>query len=654
VVSAPSRAQAQDAGLQPHTFNPRMFWAAPGPDEFITVEPARPFAHKAFGVGVLFNYGRDTFSVRGYDSVAQRATGSRADLLSGQIAADVWAGVGLWNRLQIALVIPMTIYQYGNDFTDPNPAPGGTTIKGGNGFAFNDPRVHLKVLLYGKERGFNIALSHWLGIPLGDENNFGGERHFDGFSGEGRVLAGWEANRWRIGAFIGFLWRVHESVFFSTHVGHQLTYGGAFAFDAILQKLTVFIEVFGRSSVTCTQVNATTPCTGTAINNSPLELDLGAKIYVIPAKLSLTVGAGTGIVAGVGSPEPRVFMGLTYAPDSKDEDHDGVPDSIDRCPTIPEDRDGFEDKDGCPDPDNDKDGILDAEDKCPNQPEDFDEFEDQDGCPDPDNDKDGIDDIHDACPNDPEDHKGPRPNDGCPWTKTDSDGDGIMDDKDKCPNDPEDKDGFEDEDGCPDPDNDNDGIPDGFDQCPNEPEDVDGFEDEDGCPDPDNDKDGIPDKLDKCPNEPENINGFEDEDGCPDKGPPSKVKIEHGMIVILDKVFFATNKAAIKPISFNLLDQVALTIKAHPEFKIRIEGHTDSQGKLDRNTKLSQERANSVLDYMVKRGVAANRLVAVGYGPSTPIADNKTSAGREANRRVEFHIVEEPKAPKTPDAPDAN
>jgi outer membrane protein OmpA-like peptidoglycan-associated protein len=359
----------------------------------------------------------------------------------------------------------------------------------------------------------------------------------------------------------------------------------------------------------------------------------------------MTVGVGNGLIAGVGSPQPRAFLGLVYAPDVRDEDKDGVPDAVDKCLGVPEDRDGFQDNDGCPDPDNDGDAILDKDDKCPNQAEDFDQFEDEDGCPEPDNDKDGINDINDACPMDPEDGKGPKPKDGCPLSKTDSDGDGVPDDKDKCPTDAEDKDGFEDDDGCPDPDNDNDGIPDNFDQCPNQPEDADNFQDEDGCPDPDNDKDGILDKDDKCPNEPENINGYQDEDGCPDKGPPPKVKIEKGQIVILEKVFFDTGKARIKPVSFNLLDQVASTIKAHPEFKIRIEGHTDSQGKQDKNIKLSQERADSVRTYLIKRGIEPERLQSVGYGPAVPIADNKTAAGREANRRVEFHIVDDkPKA----------
>jgi outer membrane protein OmpA-like peptidoglycan-associated protein len=131
-----------------------------------------------------------------------------------------------------------------------------------------------------------------------------------------------------------------------------------------------------------------------------------------------------------------------------DPDGDGISGAADKCPNIAEDKDGFEDEDGCPDPDNDKDGIPDLRDRCPNEPEDKDGFEDEDGCPDPDNDKDGI-----------------------------------VDARDKCPNEPEDKDGFQDDDGCPDPDNDNDGIPDARDKCPNEPETKNNYQDDDGCPD---------------------------------------------------------------------------------------------------------------------------------------------------------------------------
>jgi OmpA-OmpF porin, OOP family len=97
-----------------------------------------------------------------------------------------------------------------------------------------------------------------------------------------------------------------------------------------------------------------------------------------------------------------------------DADNDGIPDELDKCPSIAEDKDGFQDDDGCPDFDNDNDGIYDAQDKCPNEPEDKDGFQDDDGCPDLDNDRDGIPDSLDACPNEPETINGYKDTDGCP------------------------------------------------------------------------------------------------------------------------------------------------------------------------------------------------------------------------------------------------
>lgn len=169
----------------------------------------------------------------------------------------------------------------------------------------------------------------------------------------------------------------------------------------------------------------------------------------------------------------------------RDRDNDMVKDKDDACPDMPEDVDGFQDDDGCPDEDNDGDGVPDSRDAAPNLPEDFDEFQDRDGRPDLDNDFDGIPDDEDECPNQPEDFDGDRDQDGCPDLVVDTDGDSIPDTEDACPDEAEDFDGFADTDGCPDPDNDLDGIPDDEDACPHDAEDYDGDEDGDGCPDPD-------------------------------------------------------------------------------------------------------------------------------------------------------------------------
>ena len=331
------------------------------------------------------------------------------------------------------------------------------------------------------------------------------------------------------------------------------------------------------------------------------EAVLGFKAYLAPNSF-FEFGGGYGVIpTSYGTTRGRFFAGIVFEPGAGDRDGDGYKDDVDKCPDDPEDFDGFEDEDGCPDLDNDQDGIPDTMDKCPNEP-------------------------------------GPRENDGCPFKKVnDRDGDGIPDDVDKCPDDPEDFDGFEDTDGCPDLDNDKDGIPDKLDLCPNDPEDKDGFEDEDGCPDPDNDHDRILDVNDKCPNEPETYNGFEDEDGCPDKG---LVIVQRGKLEILDKIYFETDKDVIKEQSFPLLDAIAATIKGHPEIAlIEIQGHADERGDDEHNLDLTDRRAHSVMRALEDRGVELGRLKARGYGETKPICTQHNEECWSKNRRVEFIIL---------------
>jgi outer membrane protein OmpA-like peptidoglycan-associated protein len=414
------------------------------------------------------------------------------------------------------------------------------------------------------------------------------------------------------------------------------------------ERVTVLAELFGRAAFS-TQSGCRfdtnegkTVCddsSGTDLDAFPMETDFGARVRIING-LDATAGIGFGLIKAIGSPVVRVLAGAIWSPDYTDTDKDGIYDYDDACPTQAEDKDGFRDGDGCPDLDNDEDLIPDARDKCPDEAEDKDTYQDDDGCPEPDNDGDGILDIKDSCPFKPETKNGFKDDDGCPDVP-DQDGDGVADSKDKCPKQPEDKDKFEDLDGCPDPDNDNDGVPDNFDDCPLQPEDMDGFKDDDGCPDPDNDGDGVLDAKDKCPNKPETINGYADHDGCPDKG-QAQVIIEKNKIVITKKVYFATAKATIKRRSFNILNQVALVLRANPQVKgVRIEGHTDSRGDAEKNKALSQARAEAVRGYLVKQGLAAARMHPVGYGPERPIADNKTRKGRADNRRVEFVILDD-------------
>jgi OOP family OmpA-OmpF porin len=127
---------------------------------------------------------------------------------------------------------------------------------------------------------------------------------------------------------------------------------------------------------------------------------------------------------------------------------------------------------------------------------------------------------------------------------------------------------------------------------------------------------------------------------------PPTVVLTETQVQINEKVLFATGKADILPESNGLLDEVATVIKKHPRLKrIEVAGHTDAQGSVPFNDKLSANRARSVWAYMVKSGVDPARLVHKGYGKSRPVADNTTPEGREKNRRVEFNILEQDPPP---------
>jgi OOP family OmpA-OmpF porin len=108
-------------------------------------------------------------------------------------------------------------------------------------------------------------------------------------------------------------------------------------------------------------------------------------------------------------------------------------------------------------------------------------------------------------------------------------------------------------------------------------------------------------------------------------------------------VKFKTDSAVILKESNYILESVVKLMAENPEIKrLRIEGHTDTQGKPRHNKKLSERRAASVVKWLVKNGVKKKRLVSAGFGQERPLATNQTEEGRRENRRVEFHIVEGP------------
>jgi len=123
---------------------------------------------------------------------------------------------------------------------------------------------------------------------------------------------------------------------------------------------------------------------------------------------------------------------------------------------------------------------------------------------------------------------------------------------------------------------------------------------------------------------------------------PPRVVLTASSITIGEKVQFATGSAEILPVSHGLLDEVARVLADNPQIQqLQVEGHTDSTGTAALNRRLSQQRAESVMKYLASKGVAAGRMVAKGFGPDRPIADNTSDVGREKNRRVEFNILKQ-------------
>jgi outer membrane protein OmpA-like peptidoglycan-associated protein len=579
-------AQAQDV---------QNFEPAAGGWNYFSVEGGGTAPGGSFVPALVLNYG--------YQPLVRRdADGEVIDAIVRHMAtADAMLTYGVVDVIEITLDVPFGVTGAGDD--PRNLASEGATL--------GDVRLIPKVNLYGGLDGpLAVAFAVPVSLPTGDEASF---QAAGTTTINPKVAVEVRVADFRAAANAGFRARLDSAQIENVTVGNEVTYGAGVGYD-VHRDVRLLGEVFGAVGVEDFADDSA---------SRPLEALLGGRWFA-PFGGVFTLGAGWGVVADYGSPDVRAVLGFAWWRRDRDRDGDGLLDDVDQCPDDPEDADGFQDADGCPDPDNDQDGVLDGADGCPLDPEDRDDFEDANGCPDPDNDQDGI-----------------------------------LDGADRCPLEPEDADGFEDDDGCPDPDNDHDGVLDADDRCPLEPEDVDGFEDTDGCPDPDNDKDGILDGDDRCPLEPETINGVDDEDGCPDEG-VAKVQITRERIEILDRVYFDLGKATIREVSHDVLGQVASTLKANPQItKLRVEGHTDKFAGPRINVPLSRARAQAVRDYLIGRGIAAERLMAEGYGSTRPLVPHEEAGSPEKNRRVEFVIVEvngevvEKEAPPVPPLPEA-
>jgi hypothetical protein len=420
-----------------------------------------------------------------------------------QLSADYLFGLGLGDRIALGLALPSVLFQRGDDITDRVSGASELPTSALGDVAFSAKAILLPA---GDLGGFALGALARVTLPTGDPTSYASEASA---TGELRVLSELNLVAFSLRATAGAKVRGEETVYVEQAFGHELPWGAAF----VVRPQALGWDDKGRWSWSLETHGAiaVTPSFG-AVAGSPAAIAAVARYT--PSEISLLAGVEAPLTSAVGVPSVRGVLGFGWAPRFYDADKDGIEDLKDECAELAEDRDGFQDADGCPDFDNDDDGVGDEEDKCASEKEDADGFEDQDGCLDPDDDHDGIADVKDACPKE----AGPESADaklrGCP--PRDRDMDGVYEPDDKCPKKAEDRDGHEDGDGCPDPDNDQDGIRDQDDACPSEA----GRRREDaklsGCPSPDKDADTFEDADDKCAEAPETFDGVDDGDGCPD------------------------------------------------------------------------------------------------------------------------------------------
>jgi hypothetical protein len=398
LASGTAAAQSADPPYDP-AIDVQLMNYSIGPKQFFTVNSADVTDEKQLALDAFFTFLSKPFSVYSTDGGSDPSIvgAPRVPIVETLTAAQLTAAYGVNEKLQVGASLPLVFSLSGQGL---NPNTGMAAADGVSVTGLGDLRVEGKYRLWSaKNRETRLAGVGGLTLPTSvgsDGSKFIGDNLP---TLAGGVAVTWSRDRIALGANAGFILRKPRTIYAST-VGQQLTFGAA-ASVGVTDKFAVIGEFFGRGGLE----------SSFALDESPMELIGG--IRLITAKsVAVTVGGGAGLDRAIGSPQARFFLSLGYAPDVRDSDGDGIQNAKDKCPLIPEDFDGYEDDDGCPDDDNDGDRRPDSEDKCPNQAEDIDGFDDDDGCPELDNDGDDVDDHQDECPNHPETGKGENPYDG--------------------------------------------------------------------------------------------------------------------------------------------------------------------------------------------------------------------------------------------------
>ena len=357
MVAAASAGPSRIARAQLRGFEGERLAPAAGAAGGVFVERPIVLNHLGYGFGLFLHLADD--------AVVLRQGGTQIGTpLDGSVSTDLLASIGLFDHLELAFALPIRLYYEGDDSAAPLVASSG----------LGDLRFVPKVSIV---RGGDAAVGWVLGaavpvtFPTGDDIAFRGN---SGVTVQPRLLFGFYPGRLAVVANAGFLFRRNAS--FSP--GNELTFGlaGTYTLPVAQDIVDLQAEISGGW---LPQVN------GPSLLALPLEAVAGAIVRPHP-RWSLYGLGGAGLTNGLAVPDLRFLAGVRYAfglpgkGGQRDGDSDGVVDRDDKCPTEAEDRDGFEDEDGCPEPDNDHDGIPDDDDECPDDPEE--KGGDRDGCPD--------------------------------------------------------------------------------------------------------------------------------------------------------------------------------------------------------------------------------------------------------------------------------
>lgn len=363
---------------------------------------------------------------------------SRRGVVENQFTFYGNVGIHLIDRLTFGAAIPITAIQSGGNPAYDSGESFKTTSVNTGGPAAGDARLDARaVLLRSKTRASALGIGAHVFLPTGS-NNFGG----DG-SASALLQLNAETRVWYMSlvANVGFHFRPNSVINdpateSGLGVGRELRAGlGAFLpIPLSTGRFRVGATVFGQTGM---EKNAIIGNTIFRKENTPLEFNLEGRVRFGPTdRMWAGAAAGSRILNGYGSPDLRVlaFVGIEaplFEPPTKgvdpklalrekwkreakiDTDKDGIPDEYDACPYDKEDGIG-DPNDGCPTNDRDGDGIPDKLDKCPDVPEDKDGIDDTDGCPEDDVDKDGVADAEDACPREPGKPNADKTKNGCP------------------------------------------------------------------------------------------------------------------------------------------------------------------------------------------------------------------------------------------------